>query len=79
MLEKLYAPCEAAKMLGVTTKTLKLWEKAGKIRCVRTPGGHRRIPESEIHRLQGVRASTQSTGIMYKVVEKDGKKVFIPL
>lgn len=78
MSENLYAPCKAAKMLGVTTKTLKLWEKAGKIRCVRTPGGHRRIPESEIRRLQGLR-DPQSTGVMYKVVEKDGKKVLIPL
>jgi excisionase family DNA binding protein len=79
MSEKLYAPYKAAEMLGVTTKTLKMWEKAGKIRCVRTPGGHRRIPESEVHRLQGVRANPQSTEIMYKVVEKDGRKVLIPL
>lgn len=33
---------EAAKLLGVSTKTLHRWEAAGKIKSVRTAGGHRR-------------------------------------
>lgn len=33
---------EASKLLGVTEKTLRLWEKDGKIKSKRTEGGHRR-------------------------------------
>jgi molybdopterin-binding protein len=44
-------PREAAKILGVSYPTLKQWIYRGKIRSVKTPGGHHRIPESEIDRL----------------------------
>ena len=33
----------AASMLGVCTRTIRRRDAAGKIRCTRTPGGHRRI------------------------------------
>jgi excisionase family DNA binding protein len=39
---------EASKLLGVTTKTLRLWEKEGKIISHRTEGGHRRYEVSEL-------------------------------
>ncbi len=44
---------KASKMLGVTTKTLRNWDDAGKIKTVRTSGNHRRIPVEEINRLKG--------------------------
>lgn len=44
-------PVEAARLLGVSTPTLKQWIYRGKIRSVRTPGGHHRIPRREIARL----------------------------
>ena len=34
---------EAASYLHVCTKTVRQWDRAGKLVCVRTPGGHRRI------------------------------------
>ena len=40
-------------LLGLHPRTIQKWDKQGKIRVVRTPGGRRRIPESEIRRLQG--------------------------
>jgi len=52
-MEKLYPMHEAEKILGVSLKTLQRWDKAGKIKVVRTPGGRRRVPESEIKRLLG--------------------------
>ncbi|MCS5696646.1 IS607 family transposase [Desulfofundulus thermocisternus] len=52
-MEKLYPMHEAIKILGVSLKTLQRWDKAGKIKIVRTPGGRRRVPESEIKRLLG--------------------------
>jgi len=44
-------PREAALQLKVSFPTIKQWIYARKIRSVRTPGGHHRIPQSEIDRL----------------------------
>ena len=41
----------AAKELGVSYPTLKQWIYRGKIRSIKTPGGHHRIPRSEIDRV----------------------------
>ena len=48
---RLLPPREAARVLGVSYPTLKQWIYRKKIRSVKTPGGHHRIPESEIDRL----------------------------
>lgn len=53
---------EAKRVLGVTTLTIQRWDKAGKIRVVRTAGGRRRIPESEVRRLLSVREERIVTG-----------------
>ena len=45
---------EAAKILGVSVRTIQRWDKSGKIKCIRTPGGKRRVPESEIRRILGL-------------------------
>ena len=42
---------DAARELGVSYPTLKQWIYRNKIRSVRTPGGHHRIPRAEIDRL----------------------------
>lgn len=44
---------KASKILGVTTKTLRNWDDAGKIKTTRTTGNHRRISIEEINRLKG--------------------------
>ena len=46
-----HTPAEAAKLLGVSYQTVKQWIYRKRIRSVRTPGGHHRIPASEIRRL----------------------------
>jgi excisionase family DNA binding protein len=46
---------EAAKLLGVSTKTLRNWEKEGKIQPVRTLGKHRRYNLDEIKALFGAK------------------------
>lgn len=53
MKERLYTVKQASEILGVHPKTIQKWDREGKIRVVRTPGGRRRIPESEIRRLLG--------------------------
>jgi molybdopterin-binding protein len=44
---------EAAQLVGVSYPTLKQWIYNGKIKSVKTAGGHHRIPRSEIKRLVG--------------------------
>lgn len=50
-MQKLLAPREAANILGISYPTLKQWIYHGKLKSVKTPGGHHRVPESEIDRL----------------------------
>jgi molybdopterin-binding protein len=50
-LQKLLAPREAANILGISYPTLKQWIYRGKLQTAKTPGGHHRVPESEIDRL----------------------------
>ena len=50
-MQRLLAPREAANILGISYPTLKQWIYHGKIKSVKTPGGHHRVPESEIDRM----------------------------
>ena len=52
-MEELIKIKDAAKLLGVTPKTLRIWEKQGKIKPIRTIGKHRRYKLSEIKILTG--------------------------
>jgi molybdopterin-binding protein len=44
---------EAARLLSVSVPTLKQWILDGTLRSVRTPGGHHRLPRTEVDRLAG--------------------------
>ena len=61
-MERLYTLKEASKLLGVHVKTIQKWDREGKIRCVRTVGGRRRVPESEIKRILGIREERKIVG-----------------
>lgn len=50
-MQRLLAPREAANILGISYPTLKQWIYHGKLKTAKTPGGHHRVPESEIDRL----------------------------
>jgi molybdopterin-binding protein len=50
-MQKLLPPREAANILGISYPTLKQWIYQGKLKTAKTPGGHHRVPESEIDRL----------------------------
>jgi molybdopterin-binding protein len=45
------SPREAALRLGISYPTMKQWIYHGKIKAVKTPGGHYRIPEAELDSL----------------------------
>jgi len=54
--ERLLTPAEVAGMLRVDPKTVTRWAAAGKLRSIRTPGGHRRYYESEIRAMLEARS-----------------------
>ena len=49
---------QAAELLGVSIDTLRRWEEDGRLTTVRTDGGQRRVPISELSRLMGDRRRT---------------------
>ncbi|MEW1953078.1 BldC family transcriptional regulator [Terrabacter sp. NPDC080008] len=49
--EKLLTPAQVAALFRVDPKTVSRWARAGKLTCVRTPGGHRRYRDSEVRRI----------------------------
>lgn len=51
-------PKDAAELIGISYPTIKQWIYEGKIRSIKTPGGHHRIPASEVERVSGNRPET---------------------
>ena len=49
----LFAIGEAANYLGVSVDTLRRWEKKGKVKTFRSPGGHRYFEKEELDNLFG--------------------------
>jgi molybdopterin-binding protein len=54
---ELFKPQAAAQLISVSYPTLKQWIYQGKVKTIQTPGGHHRIPRSEIDRLTGAVAT----------------------
>lgn len=50
-MTKLLKPGEAAKLLGVTVWTLRLWHNQGKVKAQQTHGGHCRYRLEDIRRI----------------------------
>jgi molybdopterin-binding protein len=57
---KLYTPREAAQVMGISYPSLKQWIYRGKLKTVKTQGGHHRIPETEIDRFLPKEPSSDS-------------------
>lgn len=47
---RLLSVSAAARLLGVSSSSLRAWAAAGRVPCVRTPGGHRRFELDELVR-----------------------------
>lgn len=45
---RLLTPRQASELLGISYPTTKHWILTGKIKTLKTPGGHHRIPMSEL-------------------------------
>ena len=73
-MDKLLTMKEAKELLGVSTRTIQNWDKEGKINIVRTPGGRRRIPVSEVERLRGYHSSSHRKLAIYTRVSSNEQK-----
>jgi excisionase family DNA binding protein len=73
-MDKLLTMKSAKELLGVSTRTIQNWDKEGKIKIVRTPGGRRRIPFSEVERLLGNTLSSQRKLAIYSRVSSNEQK-----
>lgn len=51
MQGELLRTSDVARLFQVSERTVSDWARRGRIPSVRTPGGHRRYPAEEIHRL----------------------------
>lgn len=51
-MKNLLRPKEAARRLKVNVYTLRQWHNAGRIKAIRTEGGHCRYPLSEVKRFE---------------------------
>lgn len=49
--EVLMTPAEVAAVFGVQTKTVAAWARAGRLKAVRTLGGHRRYHREDVQDL----------------------------
>ena len=74
MPERLLTLQEACRRLGIHPNTLRKWDKQGKIMVVRTVGGRRTIPESELERLMGfVKPDVSRKAVIYVRVSQKQK------
>ena len=53
----LLRPREAAAALGVSYPAIKQWILAGKLKTIKTPGGHHRVPQSALTPLMKSKAT----------------------
>lgn len=49
--ENLLSISRAAKFLGVSISTLRLWDASGKLKALRSSGGHRYYPKEQLERF----------------------------
>jgi molybdopterin-binding protein len=79
---------EAAKLLGVSTDTVRRWDRGGKLRTTRDDRNRRRVPVSEVERLRdaperhatgdGFSARNRFPGVV-RSVEADGVMALVEI
>src|SRR4030042_362180 len=59
---------EAAKLVGVSTATLRLWEQVGFIQPQRTKSGHRLYDDEDITRLRRIEFLRKEHGLNFAAI-----------
>ena len=49
--EKMLTPGQVAARFNVDVKTVSRWADSGRLQCIKTLGGHRRFPASQVEAL----------------------------
>lgn len=73
-VETMYTTVEAARIIGVTPRTIQLWADAGVISARKTPGGHRRISASILKafvKQLGEKESNEEKEVLRVLVAED--------
>jgi molybdopterin-binding protein len=73
----LLTPREAAAAIGVSYPTIKQWILAGKLRTIKTPGGHHRIPQAALKRYLPAPARPPSTASRERFRNVSGRNQLI--
>ena len=50
-MDKLLSLKETEKLLNVSKSTLQRWDNSGKLKAIRTEGGHRRYKQSDVDKI----------------------------
>lgn len=71
-MRKLLSIGDAAKLLGLQVDTVRKLERAGRIRAIRTGGGHRRFTPEELERYrQGGRKAGAATPVQHSPARQE--------
>ncbi|MGZ3775991.1 MAG: MerR family transcriptional regulator [Bdellovibrio sp.] len=59
--EKKFSPIEVAKILGMSKNTVRRGMDSGKIPCIKTPGGHRYMSETQLEEFKTSNCTIQDS------------------
>ena len=62
---------EFADIAGVSVKTLHRWDKSGKLKALRTQGGHRFYDDSHVLKIKRLQPTHSNTVIYCRVSSQD--------
>jgi DNA-binding transcriptional MerR regulator len=51
----MYSIGEFAKLVGVTTQTLRNWDESGKLKPILLESGHRRYTDTHLNEIRGIK------------------------
>jgi excisionase family DNA binding protein len=63
---------EAARVLGVSPDTVRLWERIGRLPAVKTDRGVRLFNRADVERVRLARECQQATGGSYRLAAAEG-------
>lgn len=73
----LLTPREAAAAIGVSYPAIKQWILSGKLRTVKTPGGHHRIPRAALRRYLPAESAASDTASRERFRNVSGRNQLI--
>jgi molybdopterin-binding protein len=75
--DTLLTPREAATAIGVSYPAIKQWILAGKLRTIKTPGGHHRIPQAALKRYLPAPVKTSNSASRERFRQVSGRNQLV--